>query len=192
MSSTKASPLTRSFITLFAIGGVIWFGASIARYVVAFDAFMPGTVEFKPSHTEETRIGIIWMFTLLGGWTGWSFVATVIGAVGIAVKTMHRWKSEGWMFICAVLFILLAPAQGWMIWQDYGMWKLFNVGTGSPLAAPTEIIAVFSRRITDVASSIVNGLTFLSAITIIVLMIWKPLRLAAPQPTSANESQNES
>lgn len=176
MQSAKPSPLTNLFLTLFAIGGVVWLGASIARYVVAYDAFVPGTTELKSIHTEEVRLRIVWLFTLLGGWTGWSFAAAFVGAVGIALGTARSWKREGWLFMSMILFILIAPAQGWMIWQDYSMWKLFNLDTGAPLAAASEIIAVFSRRMTEVSSSVINGLSFLSALTIVLLIVWRPFR----------------
>ena len=42
----------RVFLSLFAVGGVIWLGASIARMVVGFDVFVPGTLVFKPTQSE--------------------------------------------------------------------------------------------------------------------------------------------
>ncbi len=41
------------FITLFTLGGVVWFGTSITRMVVGFDVFVPGTLELKTTHSEE-------------------------------------------------------------------------------------------------------------------------------------------
>ena len=54
-------------MTLFALGGVIWLGANIARLVIAFDAFVPGTTELKVAQSETALLQTIWMFTLIGG-----------------------------------------------------------------------------------------------------------------------------
>ena len=76
-----------------------------------------------------------------------------------------------------VLFFLIVPAQGWIIWQDIELWALFDTGTGLPLAATSEVITVFSQRITNIYSSVVNGLTLLAALTIVIFLVWRPLDL---------------
>jgi hypothetical protein len=181
------TPLSRTFITLFVIGSVLWFGASVARFVIAYDVYIPGTTEMKVGQTEEARLVTVWLYTLVGGWTGWSFATAFVGFLGLTLTTMRWWKQEGWLFMSSILFTLIIPAQAWMIWQDYEMWKLFDAGTGTPLAAVSEILAVFSRRMTDVVYSVVNGLTFLSAITIMILGVWRPFRMAPQRSSTVSE-----
>ena len=99
--------------TLFALGGVLWLGASVARAVIGFDAFVPGTTELKAAQTETMLMHTIWLYTLLGGWTGWSFGVALIGAIGSLFTHMKTFKRQGWKMMTAIFVALLIPAQVW-------------------------------------------------------------------------------
>lgn len=167
--------MRKLWLTLFALGGIIWLGASIARAVIGFDAFVPGTTDLKVAQTETMIVHTVWLYTLVGGWTGWSFLVAAIGGTGSVLSYRKHFKANGWMMMSTILGVILLPAQGWAISQDITLWSLFDSATGIPLAPPKEILDVFLHRVTDVASGIVTGLSFLIALSIASLFVWRPL-----------------
>jgi len=173
----------RVFLSLFAVGGVIWLGASIARMVVGFDVFTPGTLLFKATQSESVRLHTIWLFTLLGGWTGWSFLATTVGGLGTALIVRTAFATHGWMLMAAILLLLLIPVQAYVAWEDYQLWTFFDRSTGMPLAQPAEIIAVFLQRYTNTAVNIMLGMSLLAAVTLILFCTIRPLQ---PKSTDHN------
>lgn len=166
----------RIFLSLFALGGVVWLGASVARMVVGFDVFTPGTLLFKSTQSESVRLHTIWLFTLLGGWTGWSFLLTTVGGVGTALIVRKAFRSHGWLLMSAILLILLIPVQAYVAWEDYRLWTFFDLRTGMPLAQTPEIIAVFLNRYTNTTVNIMLGMSLLAALTILLLCTIRPLQ----------------
>lgn len=182
----------RLALTLAALGGTLWFGASVARAIVGFDIFVPGTIEFKAAQTEAMRLHTIWIYTLLGGLTGWSFAALVVGGVWSAIALKPRWKTNGWILMTFLMLLVIIPGQAWMILQDYALWQLYDISTGMPLAPFQEIISVFSQRVMVVAASVINGLTLLVAITMVLVLVWHPLQITNHQPQTTGHGSNES
>ena len=186
MNNTGA--LAKTFITIFAIGGVIWLGAGIARTVIGFDAFIPGTAEIKIAQSEAMRLHTIWLYTMLGAWTGFSFAISAVGGVGAVVAMRARVRNNGWIMMSALLFCLLIPGQVWLTIQDIDLWSLFDSATGIPLASYEEILDVFLRRTTEITSSVVTGLSFLVAVTILLILVWRPLtREDSAQPNTEDK-----
>ena len=165
----------RVFVTLFALGGVVWFGTSITRMVVGFDVFVPGTLELKPTHSEEIRLHTIWLFTLLGGWTGWAFGVATVGGIGTAFLLRSLYRTHGYLMMATVLFALLVPVQAYVAWQDYTLWTLFDRTSGMPLAQPAEILRVFLYRYTTTAVNVMIGMSMLAALTILLMLTLRPL-----------------
>ncbi len=163
------------FVTLFALGGAVWFGTSITRMVVGFDVFVPGTLELKPTHSEEVRLHTIWLFTLLGGWTGWSFGVAAVGGAGTAFLLRSYFRTHGFLMMATVLFVLLVPVQAYVAWEDYHLWTLFDRTTGMPLAQPAEILRVFLHRYTTTAVNVMIGMSMLAAVTILLVLTLRPL-----------------
>ncbi|MBI2793700.1 MAG: hypothetical protein HYX66_03500 [Ignavibacteria bacterium] len=167
--------MKKVFLTLFILGGIIWLGGGIVRNVVAFDLFNPGTLDLKSAHTEGMRLQSVRVYALIGGWTSAGFFAAIVGGLIAFLLERKEWKRRAWIVMSAILFFMIVPIQLWMIWKDYRLWQLFDAWSGMPLAQPAEIISVFLNRIQDTAVSVANGLSFLIAITITLVLIWKPL-----------------
>ncbi len=170
---------TRTFrvlLLLFVAGGALWLGGSVARMIVGFDVFTPGTLEFRSSQTEDIRIHTIWLFTILGGVAGWCFLACAVGGVGLIATGRRMFRTHGWMMISAILFVLIIPVQAYIAWEDYQLWTLFDRNTGMPLASTADIVAKFMARYTNTAVNMLLGLSLLSALTIIVFTSLRPLQ----------------
>jgi len=174
MTYPFASRLTKTFLFLFVIGGVVWLGSSLVRMVVGFDVFVAGTLQVK-EQAEVARLQTIRLHTLLGMWTDWSFLLCAIGATGSIFLLARTFKRHGWMLMCAILFLLVVPVQAWVAWYDFRLFMLFDGASGASLAPPAEIVDVFLRRQQDVVLNICSGLALLSGFTIVALAVWRPL-----------------
>jgi hypothetical protein len=115
------------------------------------------------------------MFAFTGAWTNWGFVAATIGSLGLMVGLRSLYRSKGWLLMAAILMALLIPSQGYLIWKDYELLQYFDLQTGVPLAQPAEIIRVFTERVTNIANSMTAGLTMLAAVTIVIILAFRPL-----------------
>jgi hypothetical protein len=189
-STLERKPLLSISTSVFALGGLVWFGTTLARMIVGFDMFNPGTTVLKTAQAEAVQLHTVWLFTMLGGWSGWAYVVTSLGGLAALLLSMRSWKDKGWILMSGLLFATTLPGQVWIILQDIQLWTLFDSGTGLPLASAEDVMGVFLHRMTDVTSSVVNGLTILMAFTIALVLAWQPLR--RPEPlTNPMETETE-
>ena len=181
-ATAETSHIRTLFATVFAVSATVWFGMTLARMVIGFDLFEPGTTVIKAAQNESIRLHTIWLYTLLGGWVGWSYAAAVIGAIGTTFMTARRWRDHGWMMMCALLFAVTIPGQVWSTMHDIDLWNMFDASSGMALASADDVMRLFLQRTTNVMSSVVSGSNLLIAVTIAVLVVWRPLR--RPEPLS--------
>ena len=186
-AAPSTSHIRTLFATLFAVGATVWFGSALARMVIGFDLFVPGTTELKAAQSDIARLHTVWLYTLLGGWVGWSYAVAVVGAIGTTITTARFWKDQGWMMMCAILFAVTLPGQVWSTLHDIDLWRMFDPDTGLALASTDEVMHLFLQRTTDVLHSVINGFNLLIAVTIVLLVVWRPLRRPEPpsEPTEA-------
>ncbi|MDZ4744661.1 MAG: hypothetical protein SGJ05_01515 [bacterium] len=174
MTSPFSSRLTKTFIFLLAVGGIVWLGASLTHMIIGYDAFQSGTLLLK-DQPEAARLQTIRLYTLLGALADWSFLVCSIGAVGTIVLLGKVFKQYGWLMMCAVLFVLLVPVEAWIAWNNFRLFMLFDAGSGASLAPAAEIVDVFLHRQQNVVLNVCSGLALLSGFTIVTLAVWRPL-----------------
>ncbi len=159
-------------------------GASIARTVIGFDVFEAGTLQFKASQSDEIRLHNIWLFTVLGAWTGWSFFLSLIGAIGNVFLLASAAKKNGFIVMSMLMMGIMTPVQAYLSWQDFQLWRLFDPYTGMPLAQSAEIVSVFFARYSSVLVNVSTGLLILMGISLVVVLAVRPLT----QPDSKIDS----
>lgn len=180
------SKSTKFFLLLVLLGGVVWVGGGIARMVVGYSVFVPGTLQWNPTLSDQARIQSIWLYTLLGGWTDWSWTLATIGGFGLIASLRSHFRRHGWLMMSAILFLLIIPIQGYVASQDYRLWMYFDRLTGVPLAEPGEIERVFLGRFSSTLVNVLVALSMLSSVTIIALGALQPLH--NPNTRTSNES----
>lgn len=177
---------TKFFLLLLLVGGVTWIGGGVARMVVGYSVFVPGTLEWNPALTDAARLQAIWLYTLLGGWTEWAWAAATVGGFGVMVTLRSKFKRHGWLMMAAILFVLILPVQAYIASEDYHLWMYFDRTSGLPLAAPEEITRVFLGRFSSTLVNVLVALSMLASMTIIALAALQPLH--NPNLTTTNES----
>lgn len=173
--------MIRLLHALFFIALAVWLGSTIARMIVGYDLFVAGTAQLKHWYPQQQQTQTIWLFTLLGGLTNWSFGVFALGGLGVLLWQRKQWRTNGWMLMTVICIALLLPAQIWLMLGDYELWHRFNPTTGLPNLPANQIASIFVERITDIRFSIVNGLSILMGITITGILAMRPLITAKPQ-----------
>lgn len=153
----------------------VWIGASVMRLVVGYDAFIPGTTTLKDWYTQPQLAHDMWLYTLMAGWTGWSFAIMTIGGLGSLLLQRSKWKSQAWMVMIVLFLILLIPAQTWIIMRDIELWSYFNPATSLPSSATHDLTGIFVERMTGITYSVINGLSILMGLTIVATLAVRPL-----------------
>lgn len=167
--------MTRIIDAVFHCSLAIWLGASVARLVVGYDAFVAGTTTLKSWYTAGQQMHDIWLYTLLAGWTGWSFgVMALLGIIGLLLKR-KQWKQHAWMVMVLIFLVLLLPAQAWLIAKDVELWSMFNAATGLPSTSVESVTSIFVHRMTGTEFSVVNGLVILMGLTMVGTLAMRPL-----------------
>lgn len=174
------SKATKFFLLLTLLGGVIWIGGGVARMVVGYSVFVPGTLEWNTLQSEPARLQAIWLFTLLGGWTGWASAAAVVGGVASMINLRSSFRRHGWLVMASVLLVLVIPIQGYIVSEDYRLWTFFDTVSGMPLAPARDVFAVFMSRFTNPIVNVLVAMSTLALVTIVALGALQPLS----QPTS--------
>jgi hypothetical protein len=166
---------TKIFLLFFLLGGVIWVGGGIARMVVGYSVFIPGTLEWNTAQSDQARLQTIWLFTLLGGWTGWSSLVATIGGLGAMYALRGLFRHHGWLLMSAILLVLVLPVQGYIITEDYRLWTYFDRVTGMPLAEPRDIFQIFLTRFSSPIINVMVAMSSLALLTIVALGAMRPL-----------------
>lgn len=172
------------FLLLALLGGVIWIGGGVARMVVGYSVFVPGTLEWNSLQSETARLQSIWLYTLLGGWTGWASAAAVVGGIASMINLRHSFRRHGWLVMASVLFVLVIPVQGYIVSEDYRLWTFFDTVSGMPLAPARDIFAVFMSRFSSPVVNVLIAMSTLALVTIVALGALQPLSHSTSKETA--------
>ena len=166
---------TKFFLLFLLLGGVIWIGGGIVRMVVGYSVFVPGTLEWNPIQSDAARLQSIWLYTLLGGWTGWSSAVAVIGGIGSMINLRSYFRRHGWLVMASILFCLVIPIQAYIVSEDYRLWTFFDAASGMPLAPQQDIFGIFLSRFTNPIVNVLVAMSTLALVTIVALGALQPL-----------------
>jgi len=169
------SRTTQFFLTLFILGGLVWLGGSVIRTVIGFDVFVPGTLSFKPEQTDVVRMNTVRLYALTGPWTSWGFATCFLGGIGLIVALRSSMRRFGWLLMSAILFVIIIPIEGYLIWKDYQLVLYFDRATSAPLASVSEIFTVFLTRFQHQLLNMASGFAFFAAITLVLCTTFRPL-----------------
>lgn len=169
------SRTTQLLLTLFVLGGLVWLGGSVVRSVIGFDVFVPGTLSFKPEQTDVVRMNTVRLYALTGPWTSWGFATCFFGGIGLIVALRSSMRRFGWLLMSAILFVIIIPIEGYLIWKDYQLVLYFDRATSAPLASVSEIFTVFLTRFQHQLLNMASGFAFFAAITLVLCTTFRPL-----------------
>ncbi len=154
---------------------IIWLGGSVVRNAVIFDIFMPGNIlTFKSGYSKEMIDYNIYLFTSGATYTNFAYGLSFLAMVIIAVSERKLIRTQGWLFMSIVLFLIVSPVVFYNIYLDFGLSRAIFYNDVSFLEDMDIQQSIFMRY-KNTFNTVFSGIAYLANANIIAYAIWKPL-----------------
>lgn len=160
------------FIAFFSI----WLGGSAIRSIIAYSVFEPSATQTMVRNaSNDILMQSVYLYSATNVYTFPAYLIAFVSALILLFQFKHILKNEGWLFMSFVLFFLFSPVQLYNGFLDIKLSiAIFWEHTWEFYSKPIQDL--FLKRILNVAVSSFNGLSFLANLTILVLIVWQPLK----------------
>ena len=166
----KLSKLTRLFLFLCVLSGVLWLGGYSLRTFLIFQLYEPKALILKPYLNSGTIPAIIISLNTAVVYTFILFPIFILTFFLTLITSKVNLKYEGWLFIILLIVIITAPFEIYLMVIDFDVLSLvFRQNYNS-----NEIINLYTKRLT-----ILNSFSLIEIFSycgIIFLLLFKPLR----------------
>lgn len=167
----------KGIITIALIAFAIYFGVSIGKSAIFYDLYNlnadAGSLALRADLGGDNIYRSIFHFFQLSSYTTVSYIVYLISLMLLLILNKGYIKKNGWLFMVAVLAILFAPFELYVIFKDIEISRIIFWGGGADAAA--DKINEYMKFRSDSKFSLISGLSFLSQITIFVFAVFKPL-----------------
>ena len=176
--------LDKIITSLGAIGLIIWVGMSFARTIISYDLYIPGTLHFK-AYLEPMQNQTIHLISNLTVYADIAYLLMIFTTIILTVRFINNFKKNGWMFMSAVLMILTIIPYAYVLYLDFNFGvavTIYDAGFWS-YAVQHYLKAKYSTF------SVLEPMSYLSAITSVVIMIFQPLKNVNHITTTSENKQ---
>jgi hypothetical protein len=152
---------------------VIWIGGTLIRFVIAYDIFVPGTeLVLKPYYSDDLRVHTIQLFASTSVYTEIGFAVSFFCSIFFLFNWRKKLKTYGWLFMSLVLFFMSCPVEFYIVYLNINLMYQFLTNQVVMFNDPCVTNYFFTQfRILNQLAP----LTFLLAITSMIIVVWKPL-----------------
>lgn len=168
------------FATIFVVGSIVWLGGDLVRNSIAYDLFVPSLTELKldPTLDETARTYAVKLFATASFYVNVGFVAAFVSSFFVVSRLAKSARKRGWFFMAAVLFYIAAAVNLVLLYFDVNLELAAQFDRN--FAFTSEVVRKnFIFRYEKLGAP--ASLAFLSALTAIVFLIWKPLDRTKPE-----------
>jgi len=164
--------IAKLLLTLYTFGIIIWIGGSIIRTSIAFELYVPATkLTLKTEYSDAIRLQNVKLYAYSALYTDVAFGAAALAIILLVIYWSKNVKKYGWLFMSLILFVLSVPYEAFQIYLDI---KLnYAIQSGLKVFDCPEISNYFVARFAKF--SIWGAMSFLTSLTSIVVLIWRPL-----------------
>lgn len=166
----------RFFLFLFSISFILWLGGSLIRSIIAFSVFEPSATQTLVRQvSNDILMQSVYLFSATSAYTSPAYLLSLLSAVFLSLSLKGQFKENGWLMMSAILFFSTAPINLILIYFDIRLsievfwnwrWEFYH----------PEILKYFLNRITSPLWNSLSGLSFLANLTIVYLVVFKPLQ----------------
>ena len=188
-------PILRASIMFVVFAGALWLGGTVYRALIAYELFIPGTLEFDPAvqpAQEQTIYQLIFassMMVLIG------YTITLFAAITFLWRVPLRVKDNGWLMMASLLVFVFVPVEiftGYLDIHFFWLWDwttdaMAAQGSQAFIDVQTELRKTISHRIGALA-----GLPVMAAlcyVTAALVIIWQPMRMRRAPGNSEHTEQ---
>lgn len=169
----------RAFIALFVLGFVIWFGGNFVRMAISYDLFETGTIIIRSDlRDDHGTVGYnIYLSTLTSLYTNIAYAVSFLTAFILSFRFSKYMKDKGWLLMIAILYFINVPIEAYYIYLDIQLSFAIFFDNQVISAKSALFQELFMLRFENNIIAGLKVISFLSAFTIIILAIWRPLSI---------------
>lgn len=171
----NTSTLQKSLIAAFILAFALWFGGGIIRNSIAFDVFLPGTLDVKPFLKQEQINYSLRLLGVTGYYTVAGYALAFFSLSGLLMVFRKQLKSQGWMFMSFILFYLCSPVEFYQMWIDLKLIFRTNAIDFVSLMRDDGLFTLFKERFHPWMTA-ASFITLLSYLTALLFLAWQPLK----------------
>lgn len=163
-------------INLFIFGFAIWIGGSIIRSSIIYDIYEPFS-DFIPKkeYSDTIKIHNIYLYNNTSIYTNVAYFVSLVSGILLLFFNIKFLKQKGWLFISLILLIFATPIEIYNIYSDYMLYYVLRWDGGEITFFDGNLQKYAIERFTNLFQRTLGVISFMSAITILVLSVWKPL-----------------
>jgi len=167
----KLNKLSKIFLYISTLSGIIWLGSYISRILVTYQLFKPKGLQLKDYVNEQNLYGILYTISSAISITFVLFIVFLISFFIFILTSKINLKKEGWLFITLVIILITAPFEIYLMTIDY---KIISKVFFS-IFDSNEILQLYVKRIKQINSFPL--IEIFSYFGIIYLFLFQPLKL---------------
>ena len=166
----KLNKISKTFLFLFAVTGIIWLGSYITRLSLFYQLFQSGELVLKNFVTDQNLDGILIILITAVSINMIFYVSMIITFIIFLILSKISLKLNGWLFISTLLIFLTFPFELYLMHIDYEI--VMTVWKNS--FDSKEVLKLVVERFTILSSFPI--VEILSYIAIIYLFLFQPLK----------------
>ena len=162
-------------LVLLIAGSIFWLGSINIRALIGNELLNYDQFNFRTSIPPDRENTIFQLISNASLVVIISYFVVLISAVWFLKTTTLKFKQNGWLMMCAILFFMFAPVEIYTYYIDVKFMLLFQTNPPNH----DELLRLFGKRLG--ALSGVPVIALLCYYTIIILAVFKPLRRQVEQ-----------
>lgn len=162
--------------TVFMITFTLWLGGSLIRTIIAYSVFQPSATQTLIKQvSNDILMQSVYLFASSTVYTLPAYLIALAAVIYFYFKFKQYFRTNGWLFMSIILFLISAPIQLWNGYLDVqlsmhifwgGNWEFYS----------EQIQNYFLKRFTTVWQNSLSGLSYLANLTILIYLVWQPLK----------------
>ena len=164
--------LSKIFLYLCALSGILWVGGYFARLILTYQLFEKTDFILKSFLNNQNLPGIFMVLNAGIILTSVLYIIFIISFIGFLVTSRLSLKENGWLFITAILVLITAPFEIYLMTIDKTVIDI--VFSGFQTLNVNDVIALIIKRFKIFGSFPIIEL--LCYFAIVYLFVFQPLK----------------
>ncbi len=170
MSQILQSKSNKTALTLLVVSAILWLGGVNIRALIGNELLNYDQFDFRTSVPPDRENTLFQMIANSSIAIDIAYIIVVISAIWFMGTTSLKFKENGWLLMCAIMFFIFVPAEIYTAYLDLKFIMLFY---SSP-PNHDELLKIFGERLGALSGMPVIAL--FCYYTIIPIAIFRPLR----------------
>lgn len=167
----KLNPISKIFLLLSVISGILWIGSYTMRLVLVYQIFEGINFTLRQYINTQNLNGIFIILNSSILMTDILYAAFIISSILFVITSKLSLKLNGWLFIIILIILITLPLEAYLISIDY---KIYSLVSPNSVFNNSDVLKLYIKRLKIFSSFPVIEL--LSYVAIIFLAIFKPLQ----------------